>query len=97
MSEAARMTLTALGAGLPLAKPGFNGTVNGAEGETVEVAGGWYAQWLLDQGLASLPLEVQSQVTPGDETAAIPDTPVDMGPPPVVIDGKTAKSLRKPR
>jgi hypothetical protein len=61
MSEAARMTLTAFGAGLPLAKPGFNGTVNGAEGETVEVAGGWYAKWLLDQNLASLPLDIQSQ------------------------------------
>ena len=97
MSEAARMTLTALGAGLPLAKPGFKGSVTGAEGETVEVAGGWYAQWLLDQGLASLPLEVQSQVEPGEEKAAIPDTPVDMGPPPVVIDGKTGRLPRKAR
>lgn len=97
MSEAARMTLTALGAGLPLAKPGFKGTVNGAEGETVEVAGGWYAKWLLDQGLASLPLDIQSQAEPGNEQAAIPDTPVDMGPPPVVIDPKTAKSLRSKR
>ena len=97
MSEAARMTVTALGAGLPLGKPGFQGSVTGAEGETVEVAGGWYAQWLLDQGLARLPLDTQSQAVPSDEVAAIPDIPVDMGPPPVEIDGKTGKLPRKAR
>lgn len=92
MSDAAHVTLTSLGAGLPLAKPGFHGTVTGTAGDTVEVAGGWYARWLIDQKMATLPLEVQAQTAPD---AVEPE--IDMGPPPVVIDPKTAKSLRSKR
>lgn len=96
MSDAAHVTLTSLGAGLPLAKPGFHGSVTGAAGDTVEVAGGWYARWLVDQKMAVLPLEVQSQAEPAaEQPAAEPE--IDMGPPPVAIDGKTAKSLRGKR
>lgn len=96
MSDAANVTLTALGTGLPLAKPGFKGSVTGQPGETVEVAGGWYARWLIDQKMATLPLEVQSQAAPDTEQPAPvkAEPEIDMGPAPVVVDGKTAKSLR---
>lgn len=104
MHPAETVTLTDLGAGLPLAKPGFHGSVTGAAGDTVEVAGGWYARWLIDQKMA-LPLEVQSQVAPAAEQPVVVEAEqpivaepeIDMGPPPVPIDGKTAKSLRGKR
>lgn len=99
MSDAANVTLTALGAGLPLAKPGFKGSVTGQPGDTVEVAGGWYARWLVEQKMATLPLEVQSQAAPdaGQPAPANAEPEIDLGPAPVVIDGKTAKSLRGKR
>lgn len=72
MAERAQVVVTARGAGLLLARPGFRGAVTAAAGEVVEVAGGWYAEEIVAKGLAQWPTVEVAPAPPPSEAPAKP-------------------------